>query len=119
MGGPERLSRADMGVALARARGLEPEAVLRRVLRHIGGAEYDPWQKPHWSKGEETVRLFGRPWLERMEAAVGRMPRKSIARVPLEEAVQYGCSDADWTLRLASRLEGERKRIIQEEWKVA
>ena len=31
MGGPERLSRADMGVALARARGLEPEAVLRRV----------------------------------------------------------------------------------------
>jgi hypothetical protein len=98
----------------------EAEAVLRRVMRCISdNPDYNPWLPPHWSKGEETVRLFGRSWLEQIEQEIGRLPRKSIVHVPIDEAVQYGCSDADWTGKLATWLEGERKRITEKEWKVA
>ena len=95
----------------------EAEAVLRRAMRNVGmESEYDPWLAPKWSKGEESMRLFGRPWLPMLEANIGRMPRPSIVHAPLEDAVQYGCSDADHTGRLASWLEHERERIVQEEW---
>ena len=95
----------------------EAEAVLRRAMRNVGmESEYDPWLAPKWSKGEESVRLFGRPWLPMLEANIGRMPRPSIVHAPLEDAVQYGCSDADHTGRLATWLEHERERIVQEEW---
>lgn len=94
----------------------EATAVLNRVLN--AGPDYDPWQKPKLDHGEEKPRLTGRPWLADIEREIGRMPRQSIVHVPLDEAVQYGCSDADWTGRLGTWLEEERKRIVREEWKV-
>jgi uracil-DNA glycosylase family 4 len=93
----------------------EAEAVLRRVLEHLP-TDYDPWEKSKQDKGTEKPRLIGRPWLDEIERAVGRMPRRSIVHAPLEQQVKYACGDADWTLRLAGWLEGERKRIVREEW---
>jgi uracil-DNA glycosylase family 4 len=96
------------------------EAVLRRVMGKLAdGSDYDPWRHPQWSKGEVTERLIGREWLADLEKAVGRMPRKSIVHAKLEDQVGYACSDALWTGRLARWLEGERKRIVEREWKVA
>ncbi len=96
----------------------EAEAVLRRIMGKMG-TSYDPWEQPKQQKGVEKPRLIGRPWLAEVEAVVGRMPRKSIIHAPLDQQVAYACGDADWTLRLANWLEGERKRIVQEEWRVA
>src|SRR5579859_3705538 len=96
----------------------EAEAVLRRVMAHLD-SDYDPWQPPHTAKGETTARLIGKPWLEEVERAVGRMPRRSIIHAPIEQQVEYACGDADWTGRLAAWLEGERQRIVRQEWLVA
>lgn len=96
----------------------EAEAVLRRILGKLD-SDYDPWEQPKQQKGVEKPRLIGREWLAEVEAAVGRMPRKSIVHAPLDQQVQYACGDADWTLRLANWLEGERARIVSEEWRVA
>src|ERR1041385_7454520 len=100
----------------------EAAAVVRRIFSKVQEADstYDPWQKPKLDKGEEKPRLVGREWLPALERLVGaNMPRKSIVHAPLDKAVQYACSDSDWTLRLAMWLEGERKRIVREEWNVA
>lgn len=96
----------------------EAEAVLRRVMSRLD-SDYDPWELPKQDKGVEKPRLIGRDWLDEVERAVGRMPRRSIVHAPIGQQVQYACGDADWTGRLATWLEGERKRIVQEEWKVA
>lgn len=98
----------------------ESLAVLRRIERklHEEGSEYDPWQQPKFHGSEMKPRLFGRPWLSSLENDIGRMPRRSIVHVPIEEAVTYGCSDADFTGRLAVWLAEERKRIVKQEWKV-
>ncbi len=93
----------------------EAEAVLRRVMGRLD-SDYDPWEKPKQDKGVEKPRLIGREWLDEVERAVGRMPRKSIVHAPLDQQVKYACGDADFTGRLATWLEGERKRIVQEEW---
>ncbi len=95
----------------------EAEAVLRRVMGRLD-SDYDPWEKPKQDKGVEKPRLIGREWLDEVELAVGRMPRKSIIHAPLDQQVKYACGDADFTGRLATWLEGERKRIVQEEWRV-
>jgi len=103
----------------------ESEAVIRRVMKHLykkednGFSEYDPWKPPTWAKGELKLRLFGRDWLGHIEQHMGRMPRKSIVHAPLDRQIQYACGDADWTGRLAKWLEGERERLIREEWRVA
>lgn len=96
----------------------EAEAVLRRVLSKLD-TDYDPWQPPRLERGVEKQRLIGRDWLPEVESAVGPMPRKSIVHAPLDQQVQYAVGDADWTLRLALWLEGERKRIVEEEWRIA
>ncbi len=95
----------------------EAEAVLRRVMGRLD-SDYDPWEKPKQDKGVEKPRLIGREWLDEVERAVGRMPRRSIVHAPLDQQVKYACGDADFTGRLATWLEGERKRIVQEEWRV-
>jgi len=61
--------------------------------------------------------LFGREWLPELERALGRMPRASIVHVPLLEARDYGCSDADHTGQLADYLAKERERIVTQEWR--
>jgi len=93
----------------------EAEAVLRRVMSRLD-SDYDPWEKPKQDKGVEKPRLIGREWLDEVERAVGRLPRKSIVHAPIDQQVKYACGDADFTGRLATWLEGERKRIVQEEW---
>lgn len=100
----------------------ESEATLRRIMGKMieEGSEYDAWQAPKYEKGEYKARLIGRSWLEELEQAVGaRMPRKSIVHAPMDRQIQYAVGDADFTGRLATWLEGERKRIVQNEWKVA
>lgn len=97
----------------------ECDAVIRRVMGKIAdGSDYDPWQAPRYAKGEVKYRLLGRPWLETIERSIGRMPRPSIVHAPLDRQVQYACGDADWTGQLARWLEGERERIVREEWNV-
>lgn len=99
----------------------ESESVLRRVMKYcVDNADYDPWIKAKTNaRGEETIRLFGRSWLPLIESSIGRMPRQSIVHVPIVEARDYGCSDADHTWQLALYLEQERARIVKHEWKVA
>lgn len=104
------------------------EAVLRRVLRHIGKNEeesgtdekrYDPWQEPKkLGTDDEEIRLIGRDWLEAVEAKVGRMPRKSIIHASLPKAIEYGCSDAIYTGHCMIRLQ-ERRKWQQQAWTVA
>lgn len=103
------------------------EAVLRRVLRHVGKNEedseseskrYDPWQEPKkLGSDDEKIRLFGRDWLESVESKVGRMPRKSIIHASLPKAIEYGCSDAIYTGHCMVRLE-ERRKQQQAEWEI-
>lgn len=99
----------------------ECEAVLRRVMKHMEeNPEYDPWVKPKTSgAGETKMRLFGREWLPELESSCGRMPRASIVHVPILEARDYGCSDADHTRQLANWLDVERERIVRKEWRTA
>jgi hypothetical protein len=106
-----RLARADWQPHSA-------EAVIRRVMNHLDG-DYDPWQAVKYDKGEPKPRLIGREWLASVEAGIGRMPRLSIVHAPLDRQIQYACGDADWTGRLATWLEGERRRIQRDEWRVA
>lgn len=99
----------------------ECEAVIRRVLRSMeDNDEYDPWVKSKTAtNGDVKMRLFGRTWLPVLEQQVGRMPRASIVHVPLNEAKDYGCSDADHTGQLAYYLGKERERIVTQEWRTA
>ena len=98
----------------------ESEAVIRRVMGKLGdGSDYDAWKQPTYAKGEVKQRLIGRDWLGTIERAIGRMPRPSIVHAPLDRQIQYACGDADWTGQLAAWLEGERKRIVEHEWRVA
>lgn len=99
----------------------ESEAVLRRVMGKLGeeGSSYDPWKPPVYAKGEVKLRLVGRDWLGSIEREIGRMPRSSIVHAPLDRQIQYACGDADWTGQLATWLEGERDRIVKEEWRIS
>lgn len=96
------------------------ETTLRHTMNYLADSpDYDPWLPPKLEKGVEKFRLLGRPWLDEVEQAVGRMPRRSIVHAPIAQQVGYACSDADWTGRLATWLEGERRRIVEQEWRVA
>ncbi len=103
------------------------EAVLRRVLRHLGVNEensdseskrYDPWQPPKkLGTEDEEMRLFGRDWLDAIESQIGRMPRKSIVHATLPKAIEYGCSDAIYTGHCMIRL-AERRVAQQKAWTI-
>ena len=81
----------------------EIEKKLRHVQRYMltGSEEYDPWE-----------RLRAIPELS-------GYPVKGIANCSLEEAVKYGCRDADVGLRVALELERRRTRIVEEEWRIS
>lgn len=82
------------------------EKALMRIMKHTSnGDDYDPW--------ERLDQLDLRRAIEKC----GPIPRKGIAHVPLQEAVRYGCRDADITLRLALKLEQLRKGF-ENEWPV-
>ncbi len=75
------------------------ERVLKRLLLHTQKSTY-----PCWGKASE--------------AGLSDFPISSIAHVSFEEAVHYACQDADVTGQVATFLEDERARIVQEEWAV-
>lgn len=97
------------------------KAILNKVIERVekpDTCEYDPWLPPKTQKGKESARLVGRDWLGLYEEAIGKLPHPSIIHAPIDKQVIYGCSDAYWTRRLAVWLEGERDRIMREEWKI-
>lgn len=78
----------------------ETERVVKRILSHSYKPEYDLWDK--------VVEVDG----------LSGWPIKSIAHVPIDEAVFYGCQDADVTGQVAGKLEKLRGEIVKGEWKV-
>lgn len=78
----------------------ERERALKRILSHSHKPEYDLWEKV-----AEVDGLSG--W-----------PVKSIAHVPLDEAVRYGCMDADITGQVAMELERLRGELVKGEWNI-
>lgn len=85
-------------------------ACITRVIRYMltGSDEYDPWS-----------RVAGLELRAALESKLGKVPIMGIGHVGLEEAVEYGCKDADMELRLALELEKRRREIVQREWAVA
>src|SRR5215510_11100 len=84
----------------------EAERMLPELFRYsLNNSEYDIWKKLYERvSGEEIARLT---------SAVGPVPVKGIAYCKLEDAVHYGCSDADDTLALALLFDRMRKEFIE------
>lgn len=83
------------------------EQGLRRVLKHGCFSDtYDIWGKLKELRGKESV---GDPVWARVDSTWGPVPLPGIANVPVEEAVRYGCMDADITWRVARRLKELRR----------
>lgn len=81
------------------------------VLDHSGSATYDVWNKI------VEFKLSGRyDFLEGEDGGgvIGPAPRKGIELVPIDEAVRYGCEDADVTGRAMLWMEEERRRRVEE-----
>lgn len=89
------------------------EQGLRRILKHgCFSDEYDVWTKVKELRGRESAND---PVWSRVDSTWGPVPLPGIANVPIEEAVQYGCMDADITYRVARKLEemrAEREGLI-------
>lgn len=86
--------------------------MIDHLLRHTAGddSEYDPWEKL-----DDVDSKFSQ--LMCFEERLGKVPRMGIGHVPIDEAVKYGCRDADVTLRVAKALEGLRV-IAENNWGV-
>lgn len=84
-------------------------SALKSIYFHtLDGDEYDGWAKVRERVGEVELMM-----LEAAEG-VGSMPGKGIAYVPIAEAVEYGCSDADDTLALAILFDRMRRELVSE-----
>lgn len=83
------------------------ESELSHVLTHTTkSSTYDPWEKMAefgWREAD---------WLDRLEQVFGPMPKLGIANCELVDAVNYGCADADDTLRLALKFEDMRRDVV-------
>lgn len=89
----------------------EAGKVLDRISRYLVQNEtYDPWERLDGKRGEE--------WMEELVSVLGEVPRLGIGNVELSEAVEYGCADADDTLRLAKEFEWRRLREQTAFWNV-
>lgn len=77
------------------------ETDLHRILKHSVKPDYDIWDK------SKEIGLSG-------------YPIKSIANVPIEDAVFYACQDADVTGQVALWMEHKRREIVSVsgEWEV-
>jgi hypothetical protein len=97
------------------------EQLFSRLLAHADEhADYDPWRNGKVSKQDKAPRLEEfwadetSQWMvNHLEARVGRFPTLGIANAPMAEAIEYGCSDADWTGQVANRLEQMRPGLFQ------
>lgn len=76
------------------------ERDLRRILSHSHKPDYDLWEKAD-------------------EAGLSGFPSPSIAHVPESEAIAYACEDAMVTGLVGQWMDGERERIVREEWCVS
>lgn len=87
----------------------EWERLAKWILDHGGSETYNMWEKAE-EKGLAN-RYIG-------VEEIGPMPRKGIEHVPIDEAVRYGCEDADVTGRVGGELERRRGEIVGEggEW---
>jgi len=85
------------------------EKDLKRILSHSHKPEYDIWEKYLESKQKWELDWTGE---------LGPHPIRSIANVPIDEAVEYACQDADVTLQVANELANIRKQVTNDEWHV-
>lgn len=76
------------------------EQALNRIIRCSTNPEYDIWDKVRECQDKPEQEW---QW-QHIAARCGPLPILGIGNCTLEEAVQYGCSDADWTGRLAAKL---------------
>jgi len=91
----------------------ELEKLLKRMMSHVDvSSEYDPWQRldDFWRDEENEWQTAY------VEARCGRYPILGIGNCKLDEAVRYGCSDADFTGRVAVELERRRNDDC---WRIA
>jgi len=78
--------------------------VVKSILHHASeSASYDVWAKVRERVGTEQLAM--------LEQVVGELPVKGIAHCKLQDAVEYGCSDADDTLALALELQRLRESV--------
>lgn len=104
------------------------ETVLRHVLAHTGrtsdnDAPYNPW-KAIKKMVHEGAGLRGNvpdkdEW-EGLGLVLGEMPILGIGNCTLAEAVEYGCSDSDFTGQVAEELAtgraSEKYMVPEEDW---
>jgi len=84
------------------------EGDFRRIQRHLMTETYKPWEQL------ETVKArYPEEW-ELVAYHVGEMPKLGIDNAPIDEAVHYGCQDADVTLRVAVEMRNVRRQIVDE-----
>ncbi len=79
----------------------KPWHISRKIAKILsdmeGSAGIDPFRR--WRDIPEPERAV-------VEGDLGPMPESSLADIPMEDAMQYGCRDADVTLRVYNRLCG-------------
>ncbi len=90
----------------------EAERDIKRILSHAHKPDYDIWERAEEagliSKGD--VGMFEETLVE----VCGKVPRMSIANVPIAEAVEYGCCDADVTGQVNTALDEKRRELMGE-----
>lgn len=79
---------------------------LHRIIRYSARLEYDIWAKvaEMWKRPE----IEGNGQREHIEARIGAMPILGIKNCRIEDAIEYACGDADWTLQVGRELERRR-----------
>ena len=78
----------------------QPQNILTKVKKLLKKADSDTELHEKWKAMDGT---------QQVEEALGMMPEASVADVPREKLIQYGCADSDMTLRLYP--------ILLEKWK--
>jgi hypothetical protein len=94
----------------------ERERTLKRMLDHSGSSTYDLWKKV------VEFKLNGvYDFIEDEGGKIGPNPGVGIEWVPIDEAVYYGCQDADVTGQAMVWMQEERKKRVGGlgEWSVS
>lgn len=86
------------------------ETGLFSVYSHMLDNPNYPADMTLWEKIRERL---GRDVVERLENEIGKMPARGIAHVPLQQAIEYGCSDADDCLALALEFDRMREEFVE------
>lgn len=88
------------------------EQLLDRIIRcSHDDSTYDPWSRldAFWANPANE-------WMtSHIESRCKRYPILGIANAPIRRALEYACSDADWTLRVARELARRRTHSM---WRI-